>query len=260
MIETHVQSSRQGHTLVVLEVVAWINLRVKVASIHVHDVVALTQIKSLAHAHEFAILIGFKTRSERRGSSHSLDVDHATGEVAILHAGDATHNLHTLDVVGRDGAHVHTTIGHVALAFRSRHVAACARHVLHVGITIDWSSIYHKQGAERTYCIVLIVALRPRGGEVACLTQLNGVHASHVGSVGNVAWQEFEQVAETGGLQVRHGITVDARGACQASLLFGSYHHLVEQLRIFLKSKVKSPVLIDGYGLIDGFIANERDL
>ena len=173
--------------------------------------ISLTQIKPLAHAHEFAVLVGLEAGSERCGLAYAPDVDHATGEIAILGRGYAAHNFHALDVVGRDCSHVHAFVGHVAFELGRSGIGRRTRHILHVGIAVDGSAIDHKQGAERRNIIVGVIGLASSGSHRARLAQLNGVHAAHVGGVGDVTWQEFEQVGETGGLQVGHCLAVDAR-------------------------------------------------
>ena len=77
-------------------------------------------------------------------ASTAVNLHQSAGQVAILYRRDTSHNLHTLNVIGRDGTHVHTRIRIVA-------TGSCRlprpADILHVGIRGDGCTVNQEAGA-----------------------------------------------------------------------------------------------------------------
>ena len=138
-------------------------------------------LKAFRQIKEFGTHVRLQARLKVASSPQTVDLYQSAGQVAVFHRRDASYNLHALNVVGRDGAHVHSRIGIVATG-GSR--LPCAADILHVGIGGDGCTVNHETGAQR------------RGGIIVAhrvgLTQPDGVDGIQHGVFALSAGQQFQ--------------------------------------------------------------------
>ena len=139
------QPDGTGDALVVLQGVGRIGFGVQIIYTKMDDrllplSVGLTRLhfKSFAEEKQLAEPVGFESCPPWGRFARSLDLHHARGDIAVFSTGYASDDLHFLDVVGGDRAHVHTGSYAVPLRVGS---AGIGLHVLHVRIRVDRSTV-----------------------------------------------------------------------------------------------------------------------
>ena len=144
------QPDGTGNTLVVLQGVGRIGFGVQIIHTKIEYSllplsVGLTRLhfKSLAEEKQLAEPVGFESCPPWGRFARSLDLHHARGDIAVFSSGYASDDLHFLDVIGRDRAHVHT--GSYAVPLRVGSVGI-GLHVLHVRIGVDRSAVNDERG------------------------------------------------------------------------------------------------------------------
>ena len=244
MLPALAQAGRYRHTLVVLQVVARVGLGVEVIGAHVQGQAALGPLQVLGGIQQFGAHIGLEAELQVVAAPTALDFHQSTGQVAVFHRRDAAHDFHTLDVIGRDAAHVHAGIGVVT---GGGHEVPGSGQVLHVGIGRDGSAVDDEAGAQR------------RGGVVAAadgnLADVDVVGGAQRRVMAAAAGQQFQQIGKTRGLQVLHRVFLDARRRGQTPVLLGGDDHLAQHAHSGLQ-QVTALAVGDGHQCL---VANRRN-
>ena len=142
-------SDRTRHSLVALEVICRIYLRVHISQVNIQDRLTWNpKSQTFSDGKEFAVTIRLETSRPRNGTTYLLDIHHSTGQVAIFHRRNTTYYFHRLDVICGNRAHVNTLISNVTIIFCRRRTDWRLRirqwRILQVGIGRDRNTIYHK--------------------------------------------------------------------------------------------------------------------
>ena len=99
---------RTGHTLVVFTRISRVNLRIEIVGRHVDCPSVGGHPESFAHIEQPALHIGLEAGFKVAYAIFALDVDHARRDFAVFHRRNAADHLDCFNVVGRDGAHIHS--------------------------------------------------------------------------------------------------------------------------------------------------------
>ena len=109
------QTHRGGDTLVVLQRVGGIGFGVQVIQPEVQYRLFVVPADTFAEEKQFAESVGFESCTPRRRTAGALYLDDTRGDIAILGAGYTADDLHFVDVVGRDSAHIYACAYTIAL-------------------------------------------------------------------------------------------------------------------------------------------------
>ena len=164
---------------VVFEVVGRVGFCVQYSAVDVEDGAVSFQFQSFANGHQLAVAVGLEACREWRFAADFVDFHHAAGQITVFCGRNSPHHFHALNVVGRNAAHVHAPVRHVAAVF-CRAAAGGAlygrqRRVLKVGIRVDGSSVHQKQRAERRNAVIVVRRGIAFGVKRSRFTQSDGV-------------------------------------------------------------------------------------
>ena len=176
-----VQTGRERHSFVVLQRVTGVGLGVEVVGTEVQTQVTRLPFQSFRQIEQLRAHVGLQSHVQVGTPFLSLDLHQTAGQVAVLYRGDAAHDLHLLDIIGRKRAHVDARIGEVAVGTLG---VPCPTDILHVGIGGDGCTIDHKLSAQRRGHILTAA----RG----CLTDMDHVWGAQRGCLRPSTGQQLQ--------------------------------------------------------------------
>ena len=193
-------SCRQGEALIGLEQVAGIGFGIQPVGAQVQRPFLPAPLNTLRQVEEFTLHVSLETGTDVVAAFLALDFDETGGQVTVLRRWNASHNLDALDIVGRNGAHIHAGICEVAA--RGLGIPGPV-HELHVGIGRNGCAIDKKTGAQRRG----VVVRRTDTG----LTKGYGIGRCQRGVLSHSTGNEFQNVGKRRRLEMLHCLLLDDR-------------------------------------------------
>ena len=214
-----------GETLVILPHIAGIRAGIQEIDAHIEgSAVFFAPFPALAGIDQLGGHVRLETRPEIVSALDTLHLDKATGQVSVLHGGNAAHHVDAFNVFRADGAHIGSQVHVIGPQF------APGRRILQVGVVVQGLSVNGELGSQGRCGIV--------GRQGTGSPQVDDLGGSQHRIGGSAAGQQFQNVGNAGRLDVRNGVGPDFGGRCEAVVLLGGYHH-------FLKGKDIRLQLVD---------------
>ncbi len=196
------QPCRSREPFVVVHRVTRVRLRIEKVQTEINY--KTSKLHALSGIKQFAVRVSLKASLKRRGLQFALDKHHTTRQIAIFHRCNTADNLHTLDIVCRNAAHIHTARGMVAPGIRvARSRARSLLHQLHIGVAVNRNTIGNENRTHRTH--VVVASAR------ASLSQFYAVGISKVGQLGSSSRQKRQEIGEARRLQMLDSLAVNNR-------------------------------------------------